>query len=764
MKKLFLFAVLAMAITFFASCSTDQYDDTGLRNELNDLENRVSQLEELCATFNSDISNLKIIVTALQSNDYITSYSALANGSGCQITFAKGGTIIINHGIDGTSGANGADGTNGVNAPVIGVDIDNGVYYWTITTNGNTTWLLDNSNSKLRVTGEKGDRGDNGSDGTNGSDGNDGNDGKDGKDGQNGTDGNDGKDGENGTNGTDGKDGKDGEDGANGVDGITPILGVDAVGYWTIDIGDGNGAKRLKDTNGQDIKAIGVDGQNGTNGENGKDGENGADGEDGTSVFKGVSEDSNNVYFTLADDSVITIPKGVGFSFVVEDATSIQRFEYGEIKSYIITKNNITNIAISTPNGWKAVINENTLKITAADVNNIYSDEEGIVSLIATSPDNRSVIVNINVISDYIDFVDPNIRALTPKWDIDGDGRVSKAEAAQITAIVIKDETISSFDEIKYFTSLTALEFYNGQLLASLDLTKNTALQSLIFLNTQLITFDVSNCTELIGLMCGDNQLATLDLSNNTKLEYLSCGHNQLTTLDLSNNTKLEYLSCENNQLTTLDVSNNTELTDLSCAYNQLTTLDLSNNIKLGELYCLNNQLTTLDLSNCSELTVLFCYYNQLVTLDLSNSTELIDLRCRNNQLTTLDLSNCSELVQFDGQANQLTTLDVSNSTELLHLFCMGNQLATLDVSNNTALTILNCYGNQLTILDLSNNTELEHLLCCYNQLTTLDASNNTELQTLDCRWNPNLTELWLKYGQTITTLDKDTDTVIKYK
>ena len=77
-------------------------------------------------------------------------------------------------------------------------------------------------------------------------------------------------------NGTDGKDGSDGE---NGKDGITPILGVDSEGYWTIDMG--NGVQRLKDANGEDVKAIG------------QDGTDGKDGVDGSSFFNNVRYDDN---------------------------------------------------------------------------------------------------------------------------------------------------------------------------------------------------------------------------------------------------------------------------------------------------------------------------------------------------------------------------------------------------------------------------------------------------------------------------------------
>ena len=42
-------------------CS-DKYDDSALRNDLNDLENRVTKLEELCTQMNTNISSLQKVL------------------------------------------------------------------------------------------------------------------------------------------------------------------------------------------------------------------------------------------------------------------------------------------------------------------------------------------------------------------------------------------------------------------------------------------------------------------------------------------------------------------------------------------------------------------------------------------------------------------------------------------------------------------------------------------------------------------------------
>ena len=60
-------------------CS-DKYDDSALRNDLNDLENRVAKLEELCKQMNTNISSLQKIVEALQDNLSISKVEQISDG------------------------------------------------------------------------------------------------------------------------------------------------------------------------------------------------------------------------------------------------------------------------------------------------------------------------------------------------------------------------------------------------------------------------------------------------------------------------------------------------------------------------------------------------------------------------------------------------------------------------------------------------------------------------------------------------------------
>ncbi len=204
---------------------------------------------------------------------------------------------------------------------------------------------------------------------------------------------------------------------------------------------------------------------------------------------------------------------------------------------------------------------------------------------------------------------------------------------------------------------------------------------------------------------CSSNEpyLKALDVSHNTALQTLSCVGNQLNNLDISKNTTLQHLRCMFNQISSLDVSKNIILTRLECVGNQLSNLDVSKNTALKRLECGINQLSNLDISKNTALVRLGCEENQLSSLDISKNTALKRLACNNNLINSIDLSQNRALLSLDCSENRLTSLDVSKNTNLTGLFCCDNQLDSLNVSKNTALTGLFCCNNLFSVqaLDL---------------------------------------------------------------
>ncbi len=210
MKKFLL--IFVAAVLALVGCA-EKFED--LNDRVDNLEDRVSVLEEHCRQMNTNISSLKVIISALQSNDYITSITPIMEDGkeiGYTITFAKSSPITIYHGTDGKDGQDGKDGADGKDGhtPIIGVrkDVD-GIYYWTL----DGEWLLDDSGKKIK------------------------------------------------TEGRDGEDDKDGEDGQPGADGVTPELKIED-GYWYISYDNGQSWRLLG-------KATGEDGKDGADGRDG---------------------------------------------------------------------------------------------------------------------------------------------------------------------------------------------------------------------------------------------------------------------------------------------------------------------------------------------------------------------------------------------------------------------------------------------------------------------------------------------------------------
>lgn len=128
MKTKFIFASTVAALLFTAvSCS---YDDTDIKSKVDELDGRVTKLEEAVNSINTNVGSLMTIVNALEKEVKIDKVVALEDGSGHIIMFTDGSSITVTNGRDGNDGE----------TPVISVGKDtDGLYYWKV----NGDWLLD---------------------------------------------------------------------------------------------------------------------------------------------------------------------------------------------------------------------------------------------------------------------------------------------------------------------------------------------------------------------------------------------------------------------------------------------------------------------------------------------------------------------------------------------------------------------------------------------------------------------------------------------
>lgn len=232
-KRWVLYGLTGVCLLGGFSC-TEEYDDTWIKEAIEDLQDRVTNLEDWCQTANSNISSLRSLATALEECDYITGVTPVTENGveiGYTITFKNAPAIIIYHGQDGEKG-------DSASVPMIGVSKgDDGKYYWTQTVgDADPEFILDEAGKKIAASG------------------------------------------------------------------MAPRLSVDSEGYWLIDA-NGDGFVRLKDVDGNDVKAVGE------KGDAGEPGETGPQGPAGNSIFSKVDYSySGYVIFYLNDGTKLQLP------------------------------------------------------------------------------------------------------------------------------------------------------------------------------------------------------------------------------------------------------------------------------------------------------------------------------------------------------------------------------------------------------------------------------------------------------------------------
>lgn len=132
MKSKFFFLSCAFIPLFFsvAGCT---YDDTEIRDKVDDLDRRLTELEQVVEQLNTNVGSLMTLVNALENQVTIESVTPLPDGTGYVILFSDESSITITNGKDGDDGE----------TPVISVGKDtDGLYYWKV----NGEWLLDGGN------------------------------------------------------------------------------------------------------------------------------------------------------------------------------------------------------------------------------------------------------------------------------------------------------------------------------------------------------------------------------------------------------------------------------------------------------------------------------------------------------------------------------------------------------------------------------------------------------------------------------------------
>lgn len=221
------------------------------------------------------------------------------------------------------------------------------------------------------------------------------------------------------------------------------------------------------------------------------------------------------------------------------------------------------------------------------------------------------------------------------KWDADGNGKLSAAEAAEITMLDLSGTAVKDLSGIEYFTGLTHLDLSAADKgLKNLDLSANKA----------LVYFNGNETYSIESITIGDKP----------ELEKLILNDCNITEIDLTGCPKLTTLSINWTNLATIDLTQCTELVSVDISSSKLAgVIDISKNTKLTTLYIGSNKITSLTLGDITELTAFYCHKNDITSLDISKLTKLTSFRCYENKLTTLDITKIASTTYVVWCGNQ---------------------------------------------------------------------------------------------------------------
>ena len=227
-----------------------------------------------------------------------------------------------------------------------------------------------------------------------------------------------------------------------------------------------------------------------------------------------------------------------------------------------------------------------------------------------------------------------------------------------------------SVADISSNDSLTSVDFKSASSLEILTCVDNYSLKSL----------DLTGASALIDADLTGNALTSLNVRKNTNLESLNIQYNYFTSFDLSQCPQVTHIYFGGNEFSSIDLTKLKNVYGLGVAGMGLTSLDQYKRYlgQLDTLDCSNNFLTELDLKKLPLLNVLNCRENMIGELDLTAAPNMERLYARGNRLTKLDISELKKLYYLEAEENLITSLDASNCPKLYTIRLNHNPLSDI--------------------------------------------------------------------------------------
>ena len=181
-----------------------------------------------------------------------------------------------------------------------------------------------------------------------------------------------------------------------GTDGITPEFGVDKDGYWIVSYDGGKTFTQVKGADGNPVSALPT-------------------GEIQDPYFADVKLENGVFTVVLRSGETLTIPVVSDFLCSIE-SNGVLTYNYSETKPYNVTMKGVASTMVTAPSGWKAVLKDNILTVTApaAPTKATLADSGSDVCILAFSTSGYAAIAKVQVrLSDAPEAVVTPIASVT---------------------------------------------------------------------------------------------------------------------------------------------------------------------------------------------------------------------------------------------------------------------------------------------------------------------------------------------------------------
>ncbi len=298
-------------------------------------------------------------------------------------------------------------------------------------------------------------------------------------------------------------------------------------------------------------------------------------------------------------------------------------------------------------------------------------------------------------VSDYAEGIQDAFvkKQILGKFDTDGDGQISAAEAAAVTEIDLDECGLSDGD-------LNGLEAF--------------PVEKLIISNNKFKSFDVSKFEKLTWLNANNNALTTLTIP--TSMLHVEAAHNQIETVSVpSYSAKAQYVDLSYNKLKAFSMQYASGLKYADLSHNSLSSFSVYGAYGIETIDASHNALTgSQNLSSFSSLKTADFADNQLTGVSLGSATKLESVDLSNNKFTQLDITSAIK-------STTLRLIDLTGNSDFnLLIIGAGNTLPeTLEIrgvegynvlnASNPTYAITNQYGN-IASLDAGDKADFSDI------------------------------------------------------